>query len=56
MVLSLTHNINFRAKHIEGVNNIAADLLPRLQVQEFQAGFSYMDPACTTVNPAMISL
>lgn len=56
MVLSLTHNIHFRAKHIEGVNNIAADLLPRLQVKEFQARFPYMDPACTPVSPALISL
>lgn len=56
MVLSLTHNIHFRAKHIEGVNNIAADLLSRLQVKEFQARFPYMDPACTPVSPALISL
>lgn len=46
----------FRAKHIEGVNNIAADLPSRLQVKEFQARFPYMDPACTPVSPAMISL
>lgn len=56
MVLSLTHNIHFRAKHIEGVNNIAADLLSRLHVKELQARFPYMDPACTPVSPAMISL
>lgn len=56
MVLSPTHNIHFRAKHIEGVNNIAADLLSRLQVKESQARFPYMDPACTPVSPALISL
>lgn len=53
MFLSLTHNIHFRAKHIEGVKNIAADLLSRLQVKEFQARFPYMDPACTPVSPAV---
>lgn len=56
MVLSVTHNIHFRAKYIEGVNNIAEDLLSRLQVKEFQARFPYMDPACTPVSPALISL
>lgn len=56
MVLSLTYNIHFQAKHIEGVKNIAADLLSRLQVKEFQTRFPYMDPACTPVNPALISL
>ena len=31
----LKHNINFRAKHIPGKNNVLADSLSRLQVQEF---------------------
>ena len=33
MVLSLKHNIFFRAQHIQGISNIAADLLSRLQIQ-----------------------
>lgn len=56
MVLSLTHNIHFRAKHIEGINNIAEDLLSRLQVKEFQARFPYIHPACAPVSQALISL
>lgn len=55
MVLSLTQNIHFRAKQIEGVNNIDADLLSQLQVKAFQTCFPYMDPTCTTVSPALIS-
>lgn len=53
MVLSLTHNIHFQAKHIVGVNNIAADLLSRLQVKE---RIPYMGPVCTPVSPALLSL
>jgi hypothetical protein len=56
MVLSLKHNIHFQAKHIQGVKNIAADLLSRLQIKDFQERFPYMDPACTPVSPELITL
>ena len=32
----LTHNIAFKAQHLPGKNNIEADLLSRLKVEEFK--------------------
>lgn len=54
MVSPRTHNIHFQAKHIKGVNNIAADLPSRLQVKEFQARFPYMDQVCTPMSLELI--
>ena len=43
MVLVLKNNIFFRAVHLPGKFNIAADLLSRLQVEEFLTKFPEMD-------------
>ncbi|XP_078333005.1 uncharacterized protein LOC144625574 [Crassostrea virginica] len=56
MVLSLKHNIFFRAQHIQGISNIAADLLSRLQIQEFRSRFPHMDQECMSVDPSLITL
>lgn len=49
ILLSLTHNINFYAKHIQGVANVSADLLSRLQVSEFKTRFPHLDKQRTPV-------
>lgn len=43
MILSLSHNVHFIAKHISGKSNKAADLLSRLQMDEFKVQFPFMD-------------
>lgn len=43
MILSLSHYVHFIAEHIPGKSNKAADLLFRLQVDEFKAQFPFRD-------------
>ena len=56
MILSLSQNIHFRAEHIPGISNTAADLLTRLQVQEFMTRFPHMDKAPTQVPQSLIKI
>lgn len=53
VVLILKYNILFHALHIEGVQNIAADQLSRLQITQFKNTFPYMDKYPTAVTSAM---
>lgn len=56
MVTSLKYNISFHAEHIPGLLNNAADLLSRLQVQQFKVQFPGMDKDCTKIPPASLHL
>lgn len=49
VLISLKHNILFRARHIAGVNNSCADLLSRLQVKQFKQIFPKADKMPTQV-------
>jgi len=53
VVLILKYNILFQALHIEGVQNIAADQLSRLQITQFKNTFPYMDKYPPVVTSAM---
>lgn len=55
-VISLKYNISFHAEHIPGLLNNAADLLSRLQVQQFKVQFPGMDKDCTKIPPASLHL
>jgi hypothetical protein len=44
VVLTLQFNILFKAVHIPGIKNTAADHLSRLQIQKFREEFPLMDP------------
>lgn len=56
MLLSLKFNIHFKAEHNPGKSNIAADLLSRLQVDEFQQHFPSMDRKPTNVPLELLHL
>lgn len=56
MILSLSHNVHFIAEHIPGKSNKAADLLSRLQVDEFKAQFPFMDNEPTQVPQELVHL
>lgn len=56
MVTSLKYNISFHAEHIPGLLNNAADLLSRLQVQQFKVQFPVMDKDCTKIPQASLHL
>lgn len=56
MLLSLAHNIHFYAKHIQGVANVAADLLSRLQVSEFKTRLPDMDKEQTPVPLSLVRI
>ena len=56
MIVSLKYNINFVAEHIPGKSNVAADLLSRLQVEEFKQQFPCMDSKPTQVPAKLIHL
>lgn len=49
VLTSLKRNILFRAQHIAGVNNSCADLLSRLQVNQFKQIFPEADEMPTQV-------
>ena len=52
----LKFNILFKASHIAGIKNIAADQLSRLQIQQFKRECPHMDSAPTIVVPDMQTL
>lgn len=56
MLLSLTHNLHFYAKHIQMVSNVAADLLSRLQVSEFKTRFPHIDKEQTPVPLSLVRI
>ena len=56
MILSLSQNIHFRAEHIPGIANTTADLLPRLQLQEFMTRFPHRDKNPTQVPQSLIKI
>lgn len=56
IVNTLKYNILFKATHIPGVLNVAADRLSRLQVREFQDLCTNMDPVPSAVHPTMLTL
>ena len=56
IILSLTFNIHFSAEHIQGITNVAADLLSRLQVSEFRAKFQRMSKQQTPVPPSLVKI
>lgn len=47
VLICLRNNIFFRARHIQGVKNVLADSLSRLQVVKFQTLSRGMDPTPT---------
>jgi hypothetical protein len=53
---ALRFNILFRAHHIPGVDNIAADHLSRLQIQEFRKSFPNMDKLPTVVEKNLLEI
>ena len=53
VVLMLTHNIMFKASHIPGKTNTAADLLSRLQIKQFKFKFPHMETDSAEINPNM---
>lgn len=56
MIASLRYNIHFRAEHIPGLLNTAADLLSRLQIQQFKDQYPKMDRKPTVVPPELLHL
>lgn len=56
MVTSLKYNLSCHAEHIPGLLNNAADLLSRLQVQQFKVQFPGMDKDCTKIPPSSLHL
>lgn len=56
MIVSLSHNVHFIAEHIPGKSNKAADLLSRLQVDEFKVQFPFMDNEPTQVPQELVHL
>ena len=56
MILSLTFNTHFSAEHIQGMTNVAADLLSRLQVSEFRAKLPHMSKEQTAVSPSFLKI
>jgi hypothetical protein len=44
LVRFLKYNIFFKASHIAGINNTAADHLSRLQMEQFREDFPHTDP------------
>lgn len=56
MIVSLRYNIHFRAEHIPGLLNTAADLLSRLQIQQFKDQYPKMDRRPTAVPPELLHL
>ena len=49
VLICLRNNILFKARHIQGVKNVLADRLSRLQVGKFQTLSRGMDPAPTSL-------
>lgn len=56
MILSFSHKVHFIAEHIPGKSNNAADLLFRLQVDEFKVQFPFMDNEPTQVLHELVHL
>lgn len=56
MIASLRYNIHFRAEHVPGLLNTAADLLSRLQIQQFKDQYPKMDRRPTVVPPELLHL
>lgn len=56
MILSLSYNVHFIAEHIPGKSNKAADLLSRLQVDEFKVQFPFTDNEPTQVSQELVHL
>ena len=56
VLTSLRHNIVFRAHHVPGVDNTRADLISRLQIQEFRNVFPEADLLPTQVPENLLPL
>lgn len=56
MIVSLSHIVRFIAEHIPGKSNNAADLLSRLQVDEFKVQCPFMDNEPTKVPQELFNL
>lgn len=56
MIAALTYTIHFHAEHIPGLYNTAADLLSRLQIQQFKVSFPEMDNESTAVLQTSLHL
>ena len=56
MIPSLTINIHFSAEHVQGITNVAADLLSRLQVSEFRSKFPHMRKEQIPVPPSLVKI
>ena len=51
VLICLSHNIYFRARHVPGRHNVLADSLSRLQVERFLSLTRGMDSLPTTIPP-----
>ena len=60
VITCFQYNIMFKAKHIPGVKNTAADLLSRLQVKRFKTIFPQVEKSPSTLpqdfNPTTFKL
>lgn len=56
VLTSLRHNIVFRARHVPGVENTWADLISRLQIEEFRKVFPEADAVPTLVPETLLPL
>lgn len=54
VLICLRNNIFFRARHIQGVKNVLADSLSRLQVDKFQTLSCGMDPSPTPLPAPLL--
>ena len=54
VLICLRNNIFFRARHIQGVKNVLADSLSRLQVDKFQTLSSGIDPSPTPLPAPLL--
>ena len=56
VLLIMKYNVMFKAFHLPGICNTAADQLSRLQINQFKTTFPHMDISPADVNLAMLPL
>lgn len=53
VVACMKHNVLVRSEHVQGKQNTLADMLSRLQVQEFRQNAPYQDKVATRMPSAL---
>lgn len=56
VLLILKYNIMFKALHIEGAKNKAADQLSRFQIRQFRTDFPFMNSTPELVSPDLLEI